>query len=30
MKNFFTAILDYMQSAMELRAELYIKSRGWE
>lgn len=30
MKNFFKAILNSMQSAMELRAELYIKTRGWE
>lgn len=30
MKNFFTSILNCMQSAMELRAELYIKTRGWE
>ena len=30
MKNFFTAVLNCMQSAMELRAELYIKTRGWE
>jgi hypothetical protein len=30
MKTFFTTLLDYMQSAMELRAELYIKTRGWE
>ena len=30
MKTFFTSLLDCMQSAMELRAELYIKTRGWE
>jgi len=30
MKTFFTTILNCMQSAMELRAELYIKTRGWE
>jgi hypothetical protein len=30
MKTFFTTLLDYMQSAAELRAELYIKTRGWE
>ena len=30
MKNFFTALLDCVKTAMELRAELYIKTKGWE
>jgi hypothetical protein len=30
MMNFFKAVLSSMQEAMELRAELYIKTRGWE
>jgi hypothetical protein len=30
MKAFFKSILSSMQDAMALRAELYIKTRGWE
>lgn len=30
MKAFLKAVLGSMQDAMELRAELYIKTRGWE
>jgi hypothetical protein len=30
MKSFLKAVLSSMQDAMELRAELYIKTRGWE
>lgn len=28
--NFLKAILESMQQAMEARAELYTKTRGWE
>jgi hypothetical protein len=28
--NFFETILNCMQEAMKLRAELYVKTRGWE
>ena len=30
MKAFLKAVLSSMQDALELRAELYIKTRGWE
>ena len=30
MKAFFKSILSNIQDAMALRAELYIKTRGWE
>jgi hypothetical protein len=30
MKSFLKAVLSSMQDALELRAELYIKTRGWE
>jgi hypothetical protein len=30
MKAFLKAVLSSMQDAMELRAEIYIKTRGWE
>lgn len=30
MINFLKAVLSSMQAAMELKAEIYMKTRGWE